>query len=100
MKKKIEDFSKHMRTKLMTRKKAYDRVELTEEGKKVFADIYKFSGINRPSYVEGNPDRTAYNEGMKRVALHIKGILNQSDIDVEKVIADYSKSVDYDPFNQ
>lgn len=81
----------------MGRKTRYSRTFSTEEGKMVLAEIYKHCGLDRPSYVEGNSDRTAYNEGMKRVALHIKGILNQSDIDIDDLISDYTKSVNYDP---
>jgi soluble cytochrome b562 len=64
---------------LYSRRKNYHKTFGTEEGKMVLADLYKACGMDRPSYVEGNPDRTAYNEGMKRIGLRIKSILKQSD---------------------
>jgi len=100
MQEKVLEFTKTLRGKLVPRNRSYRHTFSSEEGKAVLADIYKFAGLDRPSYVEGCSDRMAYNEGMKRVAMHIKGILSQSDIDVDKLVADYTKSVDYDPFNQ
>ena len=37
-------------------------------------------------------EETAYNEGKRRVALHIKGILGQSDKDVEQLVKVYQDS--------
>ncbi len=85
---------------LSSRNNNYRKVFSDNEGEYVLADIYKFCGMDRPSYVEGSPDRTAYNEGMKRVALRIKGIMNQSSHDVDKLVSSYRESINRDPFKQ
>lgn len=84
---------------LTSRNRQYKNVFESEEGKLVLAELYKFCGLNRPSYVEGNPDRTAYNEGLKRVAYHIRSILKQSDKDIDKLLEDYSNHNNFSPYN-
>ncbi len=101
MREKIEKSIVAAKTELNTKNNKYKKVFLDNyEGEYVLAEIYKFCGVDRPSYVEGSPDRTAYNEGMKRVALHIKGILKQSGTDVDKIINSYQESINYDPFKK
>lgn len=79
---------------LMWKKKAnmYKLAFSTEEGKYVLNDLYKFSKISHPSYVENSPDKTAFNEGAKAMAYYIKNTLKQSAADVDKFLEEYSKS--------
>ena len=77
---------------LFTRKSNYRTVFESEEGKVVLADLYKFCGLDRPSYVENSSDRTAYNEGMKRVALRIKGILNQDEEQLKQLLNQHDQN--------
>ena len=101
MREKIDKSIAAAKTALTTKNSRYKKVFLNNnEGEYVLSELYKFCGIDRPSYVENSPDRTAYNEGMKRVALHIKGILKQSNTDIDKLINNYQESVNYDPFNK
>ena len=100
MRDKINKSIAAAKTALTTKNSRYRKVFSDNEGEYVLAELYRFCGIDRPSYVEGSPDRTAYNEGMKRVALHIKGILKQSNTDIDELINTYQESVNYDPFKQ
>jgi hypothetical protein len=101
MRERIEKSIAAAKDALTTKNSKYKKVFLNnEEGEYVLAEIYKFAGLDRTSYVQGVPDATAYNEGMKRVALHIKGILKQSNTDIDKLINNYQESVNYDPFNK
>lgn len=100
MREKINNSIAAAKTALTTKNSKYKKVFSNDEGEYVLAELYKFCGVDRPSYVENSSDRTAYNEGMKRVALHIKGILKQSNTDIDKLINNYQESVNYDPFNK
>ncbi len=101
MREKIEKSIAAAKTVLNTKNNKYKKVFLdNHEGEYVLAEIYKFAGLDKTSYVKGFPDATAHNEGMKRVALHIKGILKQSNADIDKIINSYQESVNYDPFKK
>jgi len=73
------------------RRDNYAKTFGTPEGKAVLADIYRAAGLDRPSYVEGKPDRTAYNEGLKRIGLRIKNILDHSDEQIKELAAHYER---------
>ena len=75
-----------------SRRKSYKEVFESEAGKYVLADLYKFCGMDKPSYMEGSPDRTAYNEGLKRVGLRIKAILKHSDEELENIAKQYNNN--------
>lgn len=80
-------------TKLWKKKtKAYKTVFESDEGQIVLQDLYKLCKINQISYVEGCPDKTAFNEGVKYVAHYIKNTLGQSIADIDKMLEDYKKS--------
>lgn len=49
----------------------------SEEGKKVLLDILQSCGVVRPVWVKSDPEQSAYNEGMRTVAL---GILDKLDV--------------------
>lgn len=75
------------------RNKKYGQAFSTKEGEYVLAELYSFCGVDKPSYSPGtSAEETAYNEGKRRVALHIKGILGQSDKDVEQLVKVYQDS--------
>lgn len=76
-----------------TRRQAYKKIFESEEGRVVLADLYKFCGVENPTYVEGDSHGTAYREGMRRVALRIKGILKQDDEQIERLIKDQSEVI-------
>jgi hypothetical protein len=85
---------------LFSRRLAYKRVFNTPDGERVLADLYKYCGISKPSYREGKSDATARNEGMRAVALHIKGILRQSENDIDDVIRSVENVTITSPINQ
>ncbi len=61
------------------RNQQYKNVFGSGEGKFVLKDLLKFCHHNSPTYVLGDPYQTAYNEGMRRVALRIISIIGMSD---------------------
>ena len=64
----------------------------TEDGKYILNDIYRYCRINKPSYVEGSNQKTAFNEGAKSVAYEIKILLKHSSKDIESFIKEYTKN--------
>lgn len=100
MKERLDRSIAAAKAALTSKSTRYKNVFSSDEGKFVLSELYRFCGMDRPSYVEGCPDRTAYNEGLKRAALHIKGVLKQSNADIDKLLNTYQKSVNYDPYNQ
>jgi len=49
----------------------YKNVFNTPEGKEVLEDLLQFTRVNTPSFVQQQPDTTAFNEGMRRVGLRL-----------------------------
>jgi hypothetical protein len=88
MKNKVKNVYKDW---IIGRRDAYKTISSIEAGRKVIADIYEDCGINKPSFVSECPYKTAYNEGKKSVALHVKSVLKQSNEDVDKYMQQYSK---------
>lgn len=64
---------------LFRRRHLYRSVFATPEGKAVLADLLRFCHIGQLTYVPGNFDNSAFNEGKRRVGLRIGGILNMPD---------------------
>lgn len=50
---------------------AYVRVFSTEDGQKVLSHIAKHGFVTQSTFVAGDPQQTAMNEGMRRMALSI-----------------------------
>jgi len=50
---------------------AYKRFFNTDDGKKVLMDIASKCFASRTTFVQGSPDRSHFNEGMRSVYLHI-----------------------------
>lgn len=70
----FRDFPAHVRA-LFVRAQPYRIVFGTSEGQRVLQDLFKFCGMDRDVFVPGAPDQTAYQAGMRRVALRIAGML-------------------------
>ncbi len=64
---------------------AYKKLKNSPEGKLILEDILKFCGYNKPSFVEGKPDRTSYNEGLKSYARRVLTLMNFSEADAEQM---------------
>ena len=61
------------------RKADYRHIFESVEGRRVLADLYRFCGMMRPSFVAGRPDETAFNEGKRRVFLRLAGFMELDD---------------------
>ncbi len=64
---------------------AYRRVFETEDGQVVLADLIKFAGAGRETFVAGQADATAYNIGMQRLILRITAFLEMTDREVLRI---------------
>lgn len=60
---------------------AYKRFSMTDDGKKILADLEGFCGFRSPSVCEQNPNalQTHFNEGKRRVYLRIDGFLRKKE---------------------
>lgn len=70
--------------RLSWRRSAYRTVFNSPEGRRVLSDLAAFCGAGRPVAVPGDATQTYYNDGMRRVYLRIKAILDMTD---EEMIA-------------
>jgi hypothetical protein len=71
---------------LNSRAKAYQRLFESDDGKFVLYDLYKLCRIDKISYVENSPDKTAFNEGAKYVMHYVKGLLKQSTVELDRFL--------------
>jgi hypothetical protein len=55
---------------------AYRRVFTTPDGEVTLASLARFCGAGSVSFVPGDPQHTAYNEGKRSVLLHIESMIN------------------------
>lgn len=69
---------------IINRKRNYEAVFKSVQGKAVLSDLIKFCGLYDPSFT-GNAEQTAFNEGKRRVALRIISILGQNEKSLEQV---------------
>lgn len=60
-------------------KQAYWRLFQTDDGKRVYGDLGKFCGQDRPSVCEHSPNslQTHFNEGKRRVFLRINSMISK-----------------------
>lgn len=70
---------------LFKRQKQYKGTFSTPEGEAVLKDLLKFCMYDSPTYVIGDPHQSAYNEGMRRVALRILSIMDMDKETVRKL---------------
>jgi len=75
----------------------YKKVFSTPEGKKVLYDLMKFGKFNQPTYSPGDPNGTAFNEGMRRVILRI---VNFVEADLENQMKLHTKLMNEDMNNE
>lgn len=61
--------------------KAYKDTFSSESGKRVFADILRMGRYNQPTFVPNDPYTSAFNEGMRRMALRVVSFV---EADLEK----------------
>ena len=61
---------------------AYDRVFNSPEGHLVLTDILRFGGVMERGFVPGDPGHTAWNDGVRCLALHILRKLEWSPSDL------------------
>lgn len=61
--------------------KAYKDTFSSESGKRVLADILRMGRYNQPTFVPGDPYTSAFNEGMRRMALRVVSFV---EADLEK----------------
>lgn len=54
----------------------YRRVFDGPAGQRVLADLLHVTGVARNSYRAGQPDLTAFNEGQRRIGLHLIETIN------------------------
>jgi hypothetical protein len=62
---------------------AYKRLFMTDDGKKILADLEKFCGFHNTSVNERDPNshQTFFAEGKRRVYLRINGFLRRKEDD-------------------
>lgn len=72
---------------------AYKKLKASPEGKLILEDILKFSNYNTASYVEGKPDRTMYNEGLKAFARRVLTLMNFSEADSLQMQKNFRKNI-------
>ena len=70
----------------ITKSRRYKETFNTVNGKDVLKDLLEFCHYRKPTYVSGDPCGSAYNEGMRRVALRIVSFLNMSEADIQKIM--------------
>lgn len=65
--------------RIVKRNRAYRTVFTGPAGEFVRDDLFRLGCIGRPSYVENDAMKTAFNEGKRFMALHVASILNMTD---------------------
>lgn len=71
---------------MFKRNSQYRETFSTPQGKAVLKDLLKFCHMYAPTHCVGDPYQTAYNEGMRRVALRITSILKMDDSAMRELI--------------
>lgn len=57
---------------------AWRRLAKTEDGQKVLGDLFREGRLLEPCFVPGDPYQTAFNEGRRRLALHVLSLVNMT----------------------
>lgn len=55
----------------------YKNVFSGKDGEEVLLDLLKFTKVNQPTYIPGDPHTSAFNEGMRRVGLRLLSLTQQ-----------------------
>lgn len=78
-------------TKVKTRNTAYKTIFNTPQGKEVLKDLLKFCHFDSPTFMPNDPYTSAFNEGKRRVALRILGIMNMDEEAMNKVLEELNQ---------
>lgn len=70
---------------LLNKNKDYKICFSTPEGKRVLKDLLQFCKYRDSSFVAGDPNSTAFNEGMRRVALRLIKFINMNEDEITKI---------------
>lgn len=64
------------------------------DGEFVLGELYKFCGLLDEPF-HSDPYKNAYEQGKRRVALHIAGVLGMDIEETAKLVAEYQKTRSY-----
>ena len=80
--------------RLMGRKSdLYKSVFRSPDGELVLADLIRETRWDQQSYVEGHPDTTAFNEGMRRVVTRIVRFVSMTPGDIKELVSRYDSEL-------
>ncbi|MEO5375940.1 MAG: hypothetical protein H7840_17065 [Alphaproteobacteria bacterium] len=79
---------------LFRRRHLYQATFNTPEGRVVLADLFRFCRVSAPVVVPGDPIMTGYNDGLRRVALRIAGLVNMTDEDIMRLTTQPEELID------
>lgn len=71
----------------------YKRIFSSEQGKRVLADLIAQHFVMRPTYVRGDPQGTAFNEGQRDVVLRIMTIMGNDPTEFHNKMMESNKHV-------
>lgn len=80
--------------KLLGKVADYQRTFSTEHGKRVLRQMMRECGMDEPSFVEGDPYGTAFNEGKRAAVLDI---INKLKMDITALEKIYTQREQIDP---
>lgn len=72
--------------RFLRRTKCYKSVFSTPEGQDTLKYLAEEAGAYRLSFVPGDPQQTAFNEGKRQMYNHIIGIINQNEDIIRRAI--------------
>lgn len=70
---------------ILTKRSDYQKCFETAEGQRVLKDLMAFCKYRDSTFVTGDPHATAFNEGMRRVALRVVKFLNMTEEEITKI---------------
>lgn len=76
----------HLIDKLFKKSKDYKEVFSTDAGKRVVADLLRFTQYSTLAFTPGDPNMTSFVLGKQVVAKRIIGLLNLSEDDVRAIV--------------
>ena len=68
--------------RILRRNRHYRTAFSGPAGEFVRDDLFRLGHIGAPTHVDGDPARTAFNEGKRFMALHIGSVLNMTDEEI------------------
>lgn len=70
---------------MLTKSTDYKKCFETAEGQRVLQDLMHFCKYRDSTFVSGDPHATAFNEGMRRVALRVVKFLNMTEEEITRI---------------